>query len=136
MEDANLGSPSQRELQWREYQMSVDMYKFYVAIVVKAILSYYAITGAILTFYFAQTTRPLARWALVLPSALGIGLAVLFRWGADLWQIVRNDAFDIARDLRLKSAFELSVVSILLNGGALLLLVTGVALISLIIINP
>jgi hypothetical protein len=135
MEEQNAGSPTQREIQWREYQMSVDLYKFYVDVVVKAILGYYAITGAILTFYFAQNTHPLARWALVLPSVLSIALAVLFRWGARLWQIVRDDAFDLAGNLRLKSAFELSVLGILLNGSALLLLLTGLGLVTLIIAN-
>jgi hypothetical protein len=95
-------SPSQRELFWREYQMSIDLYKFYVELVVKLIVAYYAITGGILSFYFAQNTRPLARWALVLPSLLSAALAVLFRWGVGLWQIVRDDAFELAGDLGSK----------------------------------
>src|SRR3954453_19161433 len=123
-------SPTERELQWREYQMSVDLYKFYIDAVVKTILGYYAITGSILSVYVVQNPKPLARWALVLPAALSISLALLFKWGAKLWLIFRDDACELADSLRLKTPFELSILSILLNGGAALLAVTGVALIA------
>lgn len=136
MSSVGAESPSKRELAWREYQLSVDLYKFYVELVVKVIVAYYAITGGILSFYFAQTTRPYARWALALPALLSFGLAAIFRWGVALWQIVRDDAFDLAAELGLKAGFELSVLNYLLNGAAILLALSGIAMATLIVVNP
>ncbi len=45
------------ELLWREYQLGVDLYKFYLDLVIKAIVGYYAITGGILSFYDASGFR-------------------------------------------------------------------------------
>src|SRR4051794_35533121 len=47
-------SPTRTELMWREYQAGVDLYKFYVEVVIKVLIGYYAITGGILSFYFAK----------------------------------------------------------------------------------
>lgn len=127
-------TPSRTELLWREYQMGVDLYKFYVDLVIKVIVSYYAITGAILSFYFTKTGVPVARWALALPCLMSFGLAVLFRWGAGLWQIVRDNTFDLAAELDLSSVFELRALSILLNCSAILLVGTGGAMVAIIVI--
>lgn len=121
------------ELQWREYSAGIDLYKFYVDMVIKAIGGYYAITGAILSFYFTRSNPPLARWALVLPCVISFALAALFRWGAGLWQVVRENTFRLADKLELSSVFELNALSMLLNAGALLLALTGAAMIALLI---
>jgi hypothetical protein len=39
------------ELLWRQYALSVDLYKFYMDLVVKFNVFYYAVTGAILSFF-------------------------------------------------------------------------------------
>jgi hypothetical protein len=112
------GEVSQSELLWREYQMSVDLYKFYRDIVVKIILAYYAITGTILSFYFAHQDEKLARWVLILPSLVSFALTGLFIWGAKLWEIVRDESFDIASRLGMGIGFELSILGKVLKGSA------------------
>lgn len=46
--------PSEREILWRDYALSADLYKFYLDLVVKVNVFYYAITGGIASFCFAQ----------------------------------------------------------------------------------
>ena len=113
--------------------MGVDLYKFYVDLAIKVIVSYYAITGAIVSFYFTKSGLPIARWALALPCVMSFGLAVLFRWGAGLWQIVRDNTFDLAERLELSSVFELRALSMILNASAILLVATGLAMVAIIV---
>jgi len=120
------------ELLWREYQLSVDLYKFYVDVVIKVVVGYYAVTGGILSFYFTSSRGAVARWALVLPCLVSFAIALLFWWGAGLWSIVRNDVYRIAEELGIGS-FELSVLNIILRGAAVLLCLTGVVMLALII---
>jgi hypothetical protein len=128
-------SPTRTELMWREYQAGVDLYKFYVEVVIKVLIGYYAITGGILSFYFAKADLPFARWALVLPCVISIALAVLFRWGARLWTVVRDNNFHLAEKLDLSSVFELSAVSMLLNGGSIVIALSGIAILALLILG-
>jgi hypothetical protein len=120
------------ELLWREYQISVDLYKFYVDVAIKVVVGYYAVTGGILSFYFTSSRGAVARWALVLPCLVSFAIALLFLWGARLWSFVRNDVFRIAKALDIGS-FELSVLSIILRGAAVLLALTGTAMLWLIL---
>lgn len=105
---------------WREYQMSVDLYKFYLELVTKMLVWYYAITGGILSFYFTDKTLPFARWALLLPTGVSVALVLLFVWGARQWQPVRDNALEVAQQLNLMD-FELSALGMLLRGSAVLL---------------
>jgi len=123
------------ELLWREYQLSVDLYKFYIDLVVKVVLAYYAITGGILSFYFTRPDLELARWGLVFPSIVSFAIAALFKWGADLWQIVRDEAFEIAARLGMGTGFELSALGKLLRGSAALLVLTGFSMLCLVALH-
>jgi hypothetical protein len=69
------------ELLWRQYNAFIGLFKFYISSLIKLNTFYYAITGAILSFYLTHTeARPL-RLALLLPCVLSIALAVIFAWG-------------------------------------------------------
>ncbi|CAM3955606.1 hypothetical protein VIAQ111709_20510 [Vibrio aquimaris] len=39
---------------WKDFELSVELHKFYVDFIVKLNFFYYAITGAILSFHFAK----------------------------------------------------------------------------------
>ncbi len=56
------------EILWRQYAQNVDLYKFYLELVTKVTAFYYAVTGAILAYYFQHSTEPLSRFAVLLPS--------------------------------------------------------------------
>jgi len=44
----------QQEIPWRQYSQTVELYKFYMDLMVKFNVFYYAVTGAILSFFFAN----------------------------------------------------------------------------------
>ena len=64
------------DLLWKQYELHVNLYKTHMELVVKLMTFYYAITGAIVSYYFAHPDIPLIRWALVLPFLFSVGLAV------------------------------------------------------------
>lgn len=72
----------QSEIYWRQYQQHIDTYKFYLEIVVKLVGLYFAVSGAMLSFYFTNTASEYAKLALYLPWLVGIGLAAFFVIGA------------------------------------------------------
>jgi len=118
---------------WQEYQICIDLYKFYVDITVKILIWYYGITGAILSFYFSErNTGHIGRWALLLPCAMSIALAVLFGWGARHWQPIRDIAHDLAERLQI-THFELRALQLLLYGATTLLLATATVIVFLIV---
>lgn len=116
---------------WRQYQLSIDLYKFYLDLVVKAIIGYYAITAGVLSFYFTRSEMTLARGALLLPCALSFALAALFRWGATRWKLVEDDAHEITDKLGLQVGFDLSVLRTLLLGAAIFLAITGLVILAI-----
>jgi len=104
----------QSEIAWRQYQQHIDTYKFYLELVVKIIGLYFAVSGVMLSFYFANTDSEHAKLALYLPWLIGLGLTIFFSIGACLSIVTRNDIFDLGKKLDLEVTPETGVLTLLL----------------------
>ena len=104
-----------RELLWKQYELNVDLYKSYLELVIRINVFYYAITGAILSFYFAHPDENLLKWSLALPLLMSISLGVFFVIGAWLARVPRDEIFQIRNTLGLVAAPEIGVLMLLLS---------------------
>ncbi len=103
------------EKYWRQYDKHVELYKFYLDLVVKINVFHFAISGAIFSFYFANKSEPSIQWSLALPGLLSFCLLILFAYGAVMNRISRKDVFDLRDKLKLKVAPELMVLTVFLG---------------------
>lgn len=111
-----------RELLWRQYSMSIDLFKHYLKLVVEFNVFFYAITGGVVSYYFAHSGEPLMRYALLLPFVMSILFGLFFIYGAHLMGYLRREVFSIRDALQLKTAPDLQVLSVFLVISALLML--------------
>lgn len=93
-------------LLWEEYKLHIELYRFHIEIIVKLNLFLMAVTGAIVTYYFANPKTPMVKYALLLPLGLAAGLAVIFFYGAYLQSIGRKESQAVAVRLGLATTFE------------------------------
>jgi hypothetical protein len=103
-----------RELLWKQYQLNVDLYRSYLELVLKVNLFYYAITGAIVSFYFAHPGEPLVRFSLILPLVMSVAFSGFFIYGAVLSRHSRTEIFNIRDALKLQTAPEVNVLIVFL----------------------
>jgi hypothetical protein len=119
---------------WAQYVVLVDLYKQYLDIAWKASVWYYAITGAILTYYLANASDS-ARWPLPLVllflCAVSIGFAFLHIKAASNLSSLRDLLEGIALKLQLpgRPHVEFAMDFVLLN--AILMTSIGLASIAL-----
>jgi len=121
-----------QELLWNQYSNHIDLYKFYITWAIKLNVFYYAISGAILSFCFANSQQPLIQYSLILPVIMSIGLTWLFLYGAKLLEITRNEVFKIRDTLGLMTAPEFRVLSAFLYGSSTALIIVSVGLLALV----
>jgi len=109
------------ELKWNDFKQNVELHRSYLDVAIKLNMFYYAITGAILSFYFTHSQIPMAKYALGLPILLSIGLSILFFWSARLANTLRSHIRITAGELGLK-AYPEGIVLVLvcsIFGGVL-----------------
>lgn len=106
----------------KQYQMMVDIYKFHFEIVLKFIIFYYAVTGAILSFYLSQPNTGFMRFALVLPIFMGFVFCVFAFFGASQVAPIKNHMVRVTGALHLEPFPNVN----LLNRLEQMLRVTGV----------
>lgn len=103
-----------REILWKQYTQNVELYKFYMELVIKLNAFYYAVTGAIVSYYFAHPGVENIQYSLLLPLAMSVAFAGFFVYGAILMRPLRQEVFAIRDALGLKVAPELQVLVVLL----------------------
>jgi hypothetical protein len=126
-----------REIHWRDYLLNADLYKFYMDMTLKVNIAFYGITGAIVSFCVTYSQAPLAplalqapgaRWALLLPAAMGLCLAFIFAYSSYAVVIMRNDMRELCEKLRLDSYHDFTPLIFALVAFALLQVVCFVGL--------
>jgi hypothetical protein len=105
---------SQIEILWKQYQQNIDLYKFYMDLLVKFNIFYYAVTGGIVSFYFSHIDIDKIGYSLLLPILMSICFSGFFIYGAYLMKYLREEVFEIGNKLNLKVAPDVGVLSVLL----------------------
>jgi len=110
---------------WKQYEISVDLYKHYLKLAIEINVFYYAITGAIVSYYFAHRVEaPEIRFALMLPILMSVLLALFFIYGSIMNRYSRDEMFRVREALGLRVAPEFAVLgSLLVIFAALMVLV-------------
>lgn len=64
---------------WKRYEHDVNLHRTYLDLAIKLSLFHYAVTGAIISFYFVQKAEhPLITYSLLLPFFMSVSFAVFF----------------------------------------------------------
>lgn len=114
---------------WKQYEISVDLYKNYLKLAIEINVFYYAITGAIVSYYFAHHMEsPEIRFALLLPILMSVLLALFFIYGSIMNRHSRDEMFRVRDALGLRVAPEFAVLSWLLIVFAALMMLVALSL--------
>ena len=101
----------------------------------KANTFFYAITGTILTYYFANPQEPLIKYALLLPLVLSLILGLVFTYGARLSDLTRMDVADLSIELGLRTAPEYMLLTTVARVCALMFFGVAVAIVVVLIVR-
>ena len=114
---------------WKQYEISVDLYKHYLKLAIEINVFYYAITGAIVSYYFAHRMEaPEIRFALMLPILMSVLLALFFVYGSIMNRYSRDEVFRVRDALGLRVAPEFAVLGWLLIVFAALMVLVALSL--------
>jgi hypothetical protein len=110
------------DLLWKQYESEIDLYKHYLELTLKFNAFYYAVTGAIVSFYFTKSDIPLVKYALLFPVLMSLAFGMLFSLAVFLNKVTREDIFKLRDMLNLKVAPEVNVLGALLALSAIMML--------------
>jgi len=111
-----------------EYKIAMDLYQHYIEMTLKFNAFYYAVTGAVLSFYFSNAANVgVPRYGLlVFPVIMSLGFGGFFLWAAGLVKYTHVHIMRIILALGFNTAPEMRVLTTLLRLSGTLFI--GVAL--------
>jgi len=123
-----------KDPRWLEYDHHIKLYQYHLDIALKANLFFYAITGGILAFIYDKEGHGLKFiLALLLPILMSFSFAVVFLYGAYRWREVTFTIRILKRELGIKRAPDVQILSITLLFFGSIFIVVLLALLLVII---
>lgn len=123
------------ELLFNHYKIHIELYKHYLELLIKFNFFYYAITGAILSFYFSNHSTNFIQFILVFPLIMSFAFAIFFFYASSKAKNSRKEVIEIAIELELKTFPELNVLVILLKLFAVLFVIMSFILLILLVFH-
>jgi hypothetical protein len=120
-----MSEPSDREIQWRDYELGANMYKFYIEQAVKINVFYFGIAGAIVSYVLAHSDIKYVRLGLLLPFIISGFLAVGFGAFVGPAKWLDKDTERLANKLKLMPNDFSPLVYILIGFAVLQLFCTA-----------
>ena len=122
---------------WERYKHEVELHRGYLDLVIKINIFYYAITGAVISFYFLHfKDEPLLIYALILPFVMSVAFAIFFYRSAMAADISQRYIEKITEEMKLDYFSAVgSVLSFLLRIFFWLFIVVASGLFILFIIH-
>ncbi len=120
---------------WARYQHEVDLHRSYLDLVIKINAFYYAVTGAIVSFYFLHIDKePLLKFSLILPLIMTIALAVFYFRAANAADISQKNIELLTKNLDFEvGSVVAAVLAFLLRVFFWLFLISAVGLFILLV---
>ena len=117
-----------------EYKVAMDLYKHYLEMTLKFNGFYYAVTGAVLSFYFSNAANVgVPRYILlVFPVIMSLGFGGFFLWVAGLVKHTRMQVMEIVERLGFSVFPEMRVLTVILRLSGILFMVVALGLLGLI----
>ncbi len=97
-----MNNSSNTETLTKHYEVLIDAYKHHLDLVLKVDAFYYAVTGAITSYYLSKPNVGYMRFALILPILMGATLAI-FVFFAAYWV---DPAVALGKPSRLRAACQ------------------------------
>lgn len=119
------------EAAWKEYELHIELYKYYLDMGLKANLFFYFITGGILGIYLQNPARRMMKFSLLLPVLVSLAFGGVFIHGAFLWMRISDVIKEIRRELKLKRAPDINLMSLLLIVFGTIFLIIGFSIVLL-----
>lgn len=115
----------------KQYEILIDVYKHWLDLILKYNVAYYAGTGAITSYYLAHKDAPLLRYSLLLPIAIGIGLAIFCFLTAYWIHPIDEQLINIRERLNLITTPDPTFITKMLRGCAVFCGLTAIGLLIL-----
>lgn len=130
--DSEMGKTPTEDL-WRRYEFHIDLYKHHTELLLKFVVYYYAITGAMLSYYFTEGS--ITVFALVLP----LTISIVFGWGLLYGSREIESQWDEISHLQSRLGMygnrELRLLGLLLKVFGSLLILTSIGLFFLVLVG-
>lgn len=101
-------SVDDRGASWKKLEKDLDLYKFYLDILLKAAAFILGITGAVTSYYFAHAREKYIVYSLILPFIINIGFLLICSFGAGFAETLKNDHYQVCSDAGVEPPYEMS----------------------------
>ena len=125
----------EKEIIWRELEKDIDLYKFYLDVIIKSAIFVFGITGGIISYYFANESKPLIQYSLIFPTIMNGGFFLICVFSIKFTETLKNDHYRVCEKAGVLIPYEMSPLSNILRLFSVMYGLSTVGLVILLVKN-
>ena len=99
-----------KESAWRELDKDVDLYKFYLDLLLKGAAFVLGITGALTSYYFSHEKEALTVYSLLLPVVVNGGFCLICIFSIQFALTLRRAHYEVCARAGVEAPYEMSAL--------------------------
>lgn len=102
---------NQHERIWKELTTDIDLYKFYVDLLIKSGTFFFAINGGIATYFFTHTANSnLVKYSLILPFIVNAAVLVICAWNIGPAREMKRDFEKTCKEADFNAPYSMNLL--------------------------
>ena len=119
---------SDSDIVWRKIEKDIDLYKFYLELILKSGIFVLGITGGLVSFYFANQGKDLIIYSLLMPTLMNLGFFVICFKSIRFANVMRKEHFKFCKKVGIEKGYNFRPLAEFLQLFSCIYGVTWVAL--------
>lgn len=95
------------ELSWKEISAGIDLYKFYIELLIKTSTFLFLISGGMVAYFLAHSENPALKYSLFLPIIMNSGFVAICLYSVSSIKLLIKDFEDTCNELDWENPYEL-----------------------------
>jgi hypothetical protein len=125
----------EKDFLWKQIEKDIELYKFYLELLLKSAVFVFAITGGIVSYFFSNEGKPLMTLSLFIPILMNLGFFLICLFSHKFAVVLKKEHYRLCKTAGIMVPYEMSPLPNMLSLFSVLYGIVVVGIGSLMIIK-
>lgn len=97
-----------KDFVWKQIEKDIELYKFYLELLLKSAVFMFGITGAIISYFLSNEGKPLMAFSLLVPMLLNFGFFLICLLSHKYAVVLKEKHYNLCESVDVMAPYEMS----------------------------
>lgn len=98
----------EKDFLWKQIEKDIELYKFYLELLLKSAVFVFAITGGVISYFFSNEEKPLMALSLFIPILMNLGFFLICLFSHKFAVVLKEEHYRLCEGAGVTVPYEMS----------------------------